>query len=314
MFRSYLYFFLWPIQLSFIGGLVKGIGKAVSGVAKAATGFASGSSWLGLGGSLLGGIMGREGAQDAMDFSSAQSAEQMAFQERMYKNRYQYQVEDLKKAGLNPMMAYMQAPAAPPQGSQAHHIENKGLASAQGAMLGTQVRYMDAQTKNAETQAMLNTASAAREEATAKATLAQAGLSELELGRLTYLKDIFDSWNKDGFRVQSDKAQSLYDMYKAENDLESLAELNALARKHGYQRYDAAVRDTDFLQSLNNLYQSKLKNAEHESMSGMWRSDYGRNVAPYVNSASSIAGSVSGVGGAVANVLRSRKLKDWSKK
>lgn len=314
MFRYLFEMFFWPNELGFIGKVLKGVGKAIGGVAKAATSFASGNSWLGLGGSLLGGIMGQEGAKDAMDFSSAQSAEQMAFQERMYKNRYLYQVEDLKNAGLNPMMAYMQSPAAPPQGSQARHIENKGLASAQGAMLGSQVRYMDAQTKTAETQAVLNSASAAREEATAKATLAQAGLSELELGRLTYLKDIFDSWNKDGFRVQSDKAQSLYDLYKAENDLEALAELNALARKHGYQRYEAAVRDTDFLQSLNNLYQSKLKNAEFESYSGMWRSDYGRNVAPYVNSASSIAGSASGVGGAVANVLRSRKLNDWSKK
>lgn len=310
MFRYLFEIFFWPFELGFIGGVLKGVGKAIGGVAKSITG----NAWLGAGTSLLGGIMGRAGAEDAMDFSSAQSAEQMAFQERMYKNRYQYQVEDLKKAGLNPMMAYMQAPAAPPQGSQAHHIENKGLASVQGAMLGSQVRYMDAQTKSAETQAMLNTASAAREEATAKATLAQAGLSELELGRLTYLKDIFDSWNKDGFRVQSDKAQSLYDMYKSENDLDALSELNALARKHGYQRYEAAVRDTEFLQSLNNLYQSKLKNAEYESMSGMWRSDYGRNVAPYVNSAASIAGSASGVGGAVANVLRSRKLKDWSKK
>lgn len=41
------------------------------------------------------------------------------FQERMFKNRYQYTTEDLKAAGLNPALAYGNLSASVPSGSQA---------------------------------------------------------------------------------------------------------------------------------------------------------------------------------------------------
>jgi hypothetical protein len=51
--------------------------------------------------------------------SAAVAADNRKFQERMYKNRYTYQVDDLKRAGLNPALAYGQTPPAGPPGDKA---------------------------------------------------------------------------------------------------------------------------------------------------------------------------------------------------
>jgi hypothetical protein len=62
-------------------------------------------------------------------FSARQAKSQMRFQRDMYKQRYQFQVEDLKKAGLNPMLAYQQAPPAAPAGAMGQ-MDRPDLANA----------------------------------------------------------------------------------------------------------------------------------------------------------------------------------------
>lgn len=59
----------------------------------------------GLAGSIVTGLFNQRSANKSMDFSSAQAARQMAFQDEQSRTQYQRAVADMKAAGLNPMLA-----------------------------------------------------------------------------------------------------------------------------------------------------------------------------------------------------------------
>lgn len=101
---------------------------------------AAGSALLGAGGQARANKANERMAKERMAFEDSQAARQMAFQERMSSTAAQRSVEDFRKAGLNPALAYGTT-ASTPSGSSgsgaqavAENVAEAGMSSARSAL------------------------------------------------------------------------------------------------------------------------------------------------------------------------------------
>jgi len=155
------------LNFSGIGDLIGDLAPIAAAAAAPATGGASlmalAPAAIGAAGSLAGGMMSNNANQALFNqgnaFNAAQSAQQMEFQKEMRATQYQTAVEDLKKSGLNPMLAYTQGGAGTPSGAAAsaagsHRSENVAAQAANSAAQGAQ--YANVLEQNKLLQAQVN--------------------------------------------------------------------------------------------------------------------------------------------------------------
>lgn len=106
-------------------------------------------------GSLLGAGIGFLGQRSANKANSAQAARSMAFQKEMAQNAHQYEVADLKKAGLNPLLSGTGGKGASASGGAQAKIENEANSAMTSKLLNAQANAQNAQTLNTQEQTKL---------------------------------------------------------------------------------------------------------------------------------------------------------------
>lgn len=75
--------------------------------------------WGAIAGAAIGGLMSYAGTQSTNSANKAMAQAQMDFQREMRDTQYQAAMEDMRKAGLNPILAYKAGGAGTPSGTSA---------------------------------------------------------------------------------------------------------------------------------------------------------------------------------------------------
>lgn len=247
------------------GGITYGGGPSGGGVADGAIGGAAAgtSIWPGIG-TIAGGLLGGLGSLFS-GYSAKQAArDQMAFQERMSSTAHQREVEDLKKAGLNPVLSAMSGGASSPGGAS-WSMPNPG--SELGASVSSSAKMMALELPALESSLRLQAAQRHLTLEQADKATADAAVSMAEAANVTADTDVR--------RMMLKKLETMLEPERAE----SVARASELWSRRALQRAQEGLipHSARALDSQSALREAELPQVQADSSAyGLFMRDVGR--------------------------------------
>jgi hypothetical protein len=129
-------------------------------------------------------ILGYRGAQETNAASAQAASEQIAFQREMSNTAYQRQVEDLKAAGINPMMVTHLGGSSTPQGAMPMFVNPGAAAAGAGGAFGGALSSAAQAEKTGIESGILGKTGLAQAKANLEKTVADIGLTAQQTAKV----------------------------------------------------------------------------------------------------------------------------------